>query len=121
MKRTIIIILAVLLGGASLSAKTVRGYILDSKGNPVEGQTVAVVCVDRSSRATYVKTDSEGYFETAVPDDLDLLSMASIFCPKGAKVISFQERGSFLRITVGPDEESKNEGHSKTRKDSRAF
>ena len=117
MKRAIILILASLLGTASLSAKTVRGYILDSKGNPVEGQTVAIVNVERSSKATYAKTDSEGYFETAVPDDLDLLSIASLFCPEGMKVVSFQERGFFLRITVGPDEGSKNEDLRKTRKD----
>ena len=100
MKRVFVLLMVALMSAVMVNAKTVRGYVSDTDGNPVVGMKMVVVNVDNPSRRNVAVTDKDGFFSVQVPDNLDTSDLAELFANKGSKVIQFQETPTGLRIVM---------------------
>ncbi len=103
MKRTLLLIAAVLLSTIMLNAKTVKGKVEDQNGIPVSGMKVAIIREDAPENRIITKTDTTGCFEIDVPEDFDVNILRSVFTRRFDKVLKFQERGGELRIVIKRD------------------
>lgn len=104
MKRIFILLTVALLSvmSTNLDAKVVRGYVTDPSGRPVQGVKMVVVCEDVSTKPCYASTDAEGFFSVTVPDEMDTAGFARVLSKNGTRVISHQETGRTVWITIEP-------------------
>jgi len=100
MKRVFVLLMVALMSAVMVNAKTIRGYVSDTDGNPVVGMKMVIVNVDNPSRKDVAVTDKDGFFSVQVPDNLDTSDLAKLFANNGSKVIRFQETPTGLRIVM---------------------
>lgn len=87
-----------------MSAKTVRGYVSDQNGDPVVGVRMIVANQDAPKQALVIsETDQTGFFEIAVPDDLNVEDIPNVFAQRGAKVIKYWvSMSGMIEIVIDP-------------------
>ena len=100
MKRMFVLLIVALMSAVMVNAKTVRGYVSDKEGNPVVGMKMVVVNAEKPSKKSVAVTNEEGYFSMPVPDDLDTSDLVDVFAGNGARIISYRETSSGIRIVI---------------------
>ena len=102
MKRMFVLLIVALMSAVMVNAKTVCGYVSDKEGNPVVGMKMVVVNAEKPSKKSVAVTNEEGYFSMPVPDDLDTSDLVDVFAGNGARIISYRETSSGIRIVIEP-------------------
>lgn len=102
MMKRVLILLTLALMSIFAEAKTVRGYVTDRDGNPVEGVKMVVMNKENPAHKSITSTDAEGYFSVKVPDSLDTSEIVAIFSQNGATVLHYRETSGGVEITIEP-------------------